>query len=197
VSHEISLAVWDLSSPAVTGHRATLKVGVSCPYGCSLTATPIEVRDEQGATLGVGVVGSDPWRGTMALYWVELDVAAPRTEGTHTWSIHATAPDGEHAAIESTVRVVASRPTEHRVTFEVSEQGSGIPLADVELRIGAFRATTDDAGRAHIDVPGGTYYVHAWKLGYDALSSAASVTADTTLRLEVAVTQSPEQPYWM
>jgi hypothetical protein len=197
MTHEISLAVWDVPSPLVIGRRAALKAGVSCPYGCSLIGTAIEVRDEQGAILGSGVVGSDPWRGTMALYWVEFDVAAPHTEGIHTWSIHASAPDGEHGALESTVHVVASRPPEHRVTFEVSEQGTGIPLADVELRIGAFRATTNDVGRAQVDVPGGTLDVHAWKLGYDLLSSAASVTADTTLRLEVAVTLSPEQPYWM
>ena len=197
MSHEISLAVWDLPSPVIVGRRAALKAGVSCPYGCSLTGAAIEVRDEQGAILGSGVVGADPWRGTMALYWVEFDVAAPHTEGIHTWRMRAAAPHAGHAALESIVRVVASRPPEHRVTFEVSERGTGIPLADVELRIGAFRATTNDAGRAVVDVPGGTYDVHAWKLGYDLLSSATSVTADATLRLEVAVTLSPEQPYWM
>ena len=197
MSHEISVAVWDLPSPVVIGRRAALKAGVSCPYSCSLTGTVIEVRDEQGAILGSGVVGSDPWHATMALHWVEFDVAAPRTEGIHTWSVHAAAPDGEHTAPESIVRVVASRPPEHRVTFEVREQKTGIPVADVALRIGAFRATTDDVGRAQVDVPGGKYDVHAWKVGYDLLSSAASVTDDTTLRLEVAVTHSTEQPYWM
>ena len=197
MTHEISLAVWDVPSPLVIGRRAALKAGVSCPYGCSLIGTAIEVRDEQGAVLGSGVVGPNPWRETLALYWVEFDVAAPRTEGVHTWTVYATASDRGHAALESIVHVVASRPPEHRVTFEVRERGTGIPLGDVELRIGSFRATTNDAGQADVDVPGGTYDVHAWKLGYDLLSSATSVTADATLRLEVAVTLSPEPPYWM
>ena len=196
MNHEISLAVWDLPSPVVIGRRTALKAGVSCPCGCSLTGTEINVRDEQGTLLGGGVVGSDPWRGTTALYWVEFEIAAPPTEGIHTWRIHAATPNGQ-PALESNVRVLASRPPEHRVTVDVIEQGTGFPLADVELRIGPFRATTNDAGRAHVDVPAGTYEVHAWKLGYDLLSSTASVNADMTMRLDVAVTRSPEQPYWM
>ena len=196
MSHEISLAVWDLPAPVVIGRRTALKAGVSCSCGCSLAGTEINVRDERGTVLGSGVVGSDPWRGTMALYWVEFEVAAPATEGLHAWRVHATTPNGDPAP-ESNVPVLASRPPEHRVTFDVTEQRTGIPLAGVELRIGPFRATTNEAGQAHVDVPGGTYEVHAWKLGYDLLSSTASVNADTTIRLDLAGTPPPEQPYWM
>ena len=197
MSHEISLAVWDLPSPVVIGTRATLKAGVSCPIGCSLTGTTIEIRDERGATIGGGRVGPELWPGSFALYWVELEVAAAGVEGDHTWSLHATPPDAAHAPLEGTVRVLASRPPEHRVTIDVIEQGSGRRLGDVELRVGAFRATTNEAGTAHVDVPGGTYDVHAWKPGYDLLSSTASVAGDITLPLEIAATRAAEPPYWM
>ena len=95
------------------------------------------------------------------------------------------------------VRFVVSRPPEHRVTLEVIEKGSGVPLAGVDLRVGRFRAATSDAGIALVEVPGGTYEVSAWKIGYDMLSSTAHVAGDTTIHLEVAVAPEPEQPYWM
>lgn len=196
MSHEISLAVWDVSSPVVVGRRPTLKIGVSCTSGCNLSGTLVDVFNDAGERIGTGTLGSDAWPATAALYWAELDLVAPECEGELSLDINAT-PTSPHEDATSIVTFVVSRPPEYRVTFEVSEQGSGIPLADVELRIGAFRTTTNDSGRAHVDVPGGTYDVHAWKLGYDLMSRAASVTADTTLRLEVAVTLSPEQPYWM
>ena len=197
MSHDISLAVWDLPSPVVIGRRATVKVGVSCPYGCSVAGTTIEIRDERGVAVGHGRLGAEVWPGSLALYWTELEVAAPEVEGKYTWIVHATAPDAAHEPLEGIVRVLTSRPPEHHVTIDVIEQGSGRRLADVELRFGAFRATTDEWGRAHVDVPGGTYDVHAWKLGYDLLSSTSSVTADMTLQLEVALTRQTEQPYWM
>jgi hypothetical protein len=195
--HEASLAVWDLASPVVVGRPTTLKIGIACPSGCSLSGTTIDIRDEKGATIASGRAGSEPWPDTLALYWVELDVAAPETEGTHALRIHAASQDSVHPPLESIVRLVTSRPPEHRVTFEVIERGRGIPLGGVELRVGAFRAATSDAGLAYVDVPGGTYEVCAWKIGHDLLSTTTHVAGDTTIRLEVVVTPESEQPYWM
>jgi len=83
------------------------------------------------------------------------------------------------------------------VTLQVIETGSGVPLTGVELRVGRFRAASNEVGIAHVDVPGGTYEVCAWKIGYDLLSRTAHVAGDTTIHLEVAVAPEPEQPYWM
>jgi hypothetical protein len=195
-AHDFSVAVWDVPSPAVSGRRTTLKIGISCPSGCSLSGTIIDIRNAEGAQIASGRVGSEPWPDTLALYWVELDVAAPETEGTHAWSVHATCEDSVHPPVESIVRVVTSRPPEHRVTLEVIE-GSGGPLAGVELRVGPFRAVTDDGGIACVDVPGGTYEVCAWKIGHDLFTTTTHVAADMSIQLEIAVTLLPEQPYWM
>jgi hypothetical protein len=195
--HEASLAVWDLASPLVIARPTALKIGIACPSGCSLSGTTIDIRDEKGSTIASGRIGSEPWPDTLALYWVELDVAAPETEGTHAWSIHATSRDAVHPPLESIVRLVTSRPPEHRVTFEVIERGSGTPLAGVELRVGPFRAVTDDGGIACVDVPGGIYEVCAWKIGHDLVSTTAGVAGDMTIRLEVTAARQAEQPYWM
>jgi hypothetical protein len=50
---------------------------------------------------------------------------------------------------------------------------------------------------AHVEVPGGTYDVCAWKIGYNLLLSTVHVAGETTVHLEVAMTPEPEQPYWM
>jgi hypothetical protein len=202
--HATSLAVWDLASPVVTGRRAMLKVGIACSSGCELTGTHVDVYNETGTRVGGGRLGSAPWPGTTALYWAELDVAAPEVEGEHSWTLEATPldqargePEPSHGHASSIVRLVAMRPPEHRVALEVIEKGSGVPLAGVELRLGRFRAATNEAGIAHVEVPGGVYEVCAWKIGYDVLSSTAHVAGDTTICLEVAVAREPEQPYWM
>jgi hypothetical protein len=195
--HDLSLAVWDVPSPAVSGRRTTLKIGISCPSGCSLSGTTIDIRNAEGAAIASGRVGSELWPDTLALYWVELDVAAPETEGTHALSIHAASQDSVHPPLESIVRIVASRPPEHRARFEVIEKGNGLPLSGVELRVGPFRAVTDDGGIACVDVPGGIYEVCAWKIGHDLFTTTTHVAADMSIQLEIAVTLLPDQPYWM
>jgi hypothetical protein len=195
--HDISLAVWDVTSPVVAGRRATLKVGVACASGCDLTGTCIDIYNETATRVGGGTVAAAPWPGTTGLHWVEIEVTAPDTEGDHAWSVQATAVDAPHPQAASDVPFIAVRPPEHRVTLKAIEKGSAAPLAGVELRLGVFRAATDEAGIAEIEVPGGTYDVAAWKIGYDMLSSTAHVVADTTIHLEVSVTPKVAQPYWM
>jgi hypothetical protein len=196
-SHETGLAVWDLASPVVAGRRAALKVGAACSRGCDLRGTAIAVLTETGRKVGSGTLGPTPWPGTNALYWAELDVAAPDTEGTYSWALQATAPEPPHERVSSRLCFVAVNPPEHRVTIKVVERQTGAPVDAVELRFGVFRAATNEAGDAQVEVPGGTYDVTAWKIGYEILSSRADVAADMSIQLEVAAAADPDQPYWM
>jgi hypothetical protein len=195
--HETSLAVWDVPSPVVAGRRATLKVGIACACGCDLTGTRIDVYDEAGERVGGGDITSGTWPATDALYWTACDVAAPASEGEHDWDIRATVPGASHGHLATVHRFVASGPPEHRVTLEVIDKGSGAPVGGVELRLGRFRATTDDAGVAHVEVARGSYEVCAWKIGYDLLSTTVIVSSDETTHLEVTPAPETEQPYWM
>jgi hypothetical protein len=196
-SDPISVAVWDASSPVIAGRRVTLKVGVACCNACSLAGALIDVYNEAEVRVGGGTVGATPAPGTAALYWAELDVSAPAAEGAHSWTVRATAQDGAHGQALSTFSFIAVRPPEHRVIITVVDKDSRVPLDGVELRLGLFRATTNDAGVADVDVCGGTYDVTAWKLGHDMLSKSLLVTADMNVVLEMVVAAEPEQPYWM
>jgi hypothetical protein len=124
-------------------------------------------------------------------------VAAPEAEGEHVWTLQATVPEGSHAPATASVRVIAVRPPEHRVTLAVIDKSSGAPLGDVELRMGVYRATANEAGIAHLEVPGGIYDVAAWKLGHEMLSRSVHVATDVSIQLELAATAEPETPYWM
>jgi hypothetical protein len=194
--HGTSLAVWDLSSPVVIGRRATLKIGLSCSSGCNLSGTPVEVHSDAGERIANGRLGSGPWPGSAALYWAELDLVAPEREGDLSLSIQAT-PTSPHEDAATVMTFVVSRPPEHRVTLRVIDKTKGAPLAGVELRLGRFRATTDHAGIAHVEVPGGTYEVGTWKNGYEVLSQTVAIAADTTVHLELTAEPEVEQPYWM
>lgn len=196
MSHEISLAVWDLPSPVVAGRRAKLKVGVSCPDGCDLSGTAVDIYNETGERVGAGTLGSTPWPATTALYWAEVDLVALEREGDQSLRIH-TSPPSPHAEATSIITVVASGPPEHRVTLHLIDKTSGTPLAGVELRVGRFRALTDRTGIAHVDVPGGTYEVGTWKNGYGVLSQTTIVASDTTVHLELTAEPEVERPYWM
>jgi hypothetical protein len=195
--HHTSIALWDLTSPVVAGRRGTVNVGVACSCGCDLTGRILDIHSETGTKVGGGTLGAIPWPGTTALYWANLELAAPLTAGAHSWTIQATAGDQvhEHATFSFTF-VVVGLP-EHRVTVRVVDKETGVPLDAVELRIGMFRATTDERGIAEIEVSSGSYDVTAWKIGREMLSRSVHVTADASIHLEMAVALDPEQPYWM
>jgi hypothetical protein len=195
--HETTLAVWDVTSPVPIGGRVTITVGAACCSGCDLAARRIILSDENGITIGEGQLGPAPLVGTDALYWTRIEVAAPRAEGHHAWTVEATSFQPAHAPATTLVRVITVAPPEHRVTLHAREKGSAAPIGGVELRLGVFRATTDESGTAQLAVPAGSYQVAAWKIGYDLLSTTADVDADITIRLEVAAAARPEQPYWM
>ncbi len=196
MSHEISLAVWDLPSPVVAGRRTTLKVGVSCPHGCDLSGTAVDISNETGERVGAGTLGSTPWPATTALYWAEVDLVALERAGDRSLSVHAS-PTPPHAAATSVITIVVSGPPEHRVTLHLIDKTSGTPLAGVELRLGTFRTATNDVGIACVEVPRGTYDVGTWKNGYEIASRRVVIAADTTIQVEMTAARETEQPYWM
>jgi hypothetical protein len=162
-----------------------------------LTGTAIAIHTETARQVGSGTLGPTPWPGTSALYWTELDVPAPDTEGVYSWTLQATAPEPSHEQVSSPFSFIAVNPPEHRVTLKVVERQTGAPVEAVELRLGIFRAATNEAGVAQVEVPEGAYDVTAWKIGYEILTSKTEVAGDMSIQLEVAAAADPEQPYWM
>jgi hypothetical protein len=191
--HQTSLAAWAIPSPVVTGQHFAIKAGAKSAMACDLNGRIIEVRDETGATIGRGTLGAAPWPGTAALYWAELELQAPPKAGMFSWSVRFDAAEleipHEDAAASFSIAIVS--PPEHRLTVKVFERETAAPIADAQVRLGAYRAATGPSGLAEIMMPKGTYDLNVWKVGYEA--PASSVTIDADAAVEVAVAALPEE----
>jgi hypothetical protein len=188
-----SLAVWDIPSPVVTGEKCAIKVGAKSSAGIALDGQRIEIRDAAGTVLGHGSLAAAPLPGTSALHWTELELSAAAAPGMHAWSARFAAADLalEHDGATYKFDVVVVPPPEHRLTVRVIERDSATPIADAQLRLGAYWAATDARGRAEIAMPKGSYRLTVWKVGYEAPPTRVEVTADLTV--EVAMLPVPEE----
>jgi len=194
--HETSLAVWDIPAPLALGGWAKLKVGVRCADGCQLTDQEIEIRDAAQNRIAATRSGAAPWPGTSGLYWAEADVIAPLSEGTHVWTARFSSSDLEmaHAASSLTFSLITVKPPEHRVTVEVVQEKANTVIDGAEVRLGVFRTLTSENGFAFLEVPHGAYELNVWKLGYELVMRNLEITADVSVRLELAVEPEPS-PY--
>ncbi len=188
-----SLAVWAIPSPVVMGQRFEIRVGAKSSAGVALTGKTVEVCDEAGVVVSRGYLGATPLPGTSALYWSEITLLAPVTEGVHGWSVRFAAADLDlpHERSSSNFSVAIVRPPQHRLTIKVVEQVSAVPIADAQLRLGPYRAATDDAGLAEVDLPGGVYDLSVWKVGYEA--PARTVELNGNASVEVEILRLPEE----
>jgi carboxypeptidase family protein len=190
--HKTSLAFWDLDSPVVVGRTGRMKVGAKCSAGCVLTDQRVEIRDANGTSVARAGLSAEPWPGTAGLYWAELEFPAPSNIGTHVWSI--ASPHGDAVSNFTFFAVV---PPEHTLTIHVRDKESQAPLAEAEVRLGPYRAASDDRGVATIELPTGNFSLSIWKVGYEQFTTTVDVTSTMTVDVEIAVEPEPEQKYWM
>jgi hypothetical protein len=187
IPHATSLAVWAIPSPVVMGERFAIKAGAKSSAGIALTGGLIEVCDEAGSVVAGGRVGETPLPGTRALYWTEIALLAPAKEGVCAWSVKFAPADLElpHEPASSTFSVAIVKPPQHRLTIKVMEKETAAPVANAQLRLGAFRAATDPSGLAQVDLPGGVYDLSVWKVGYEAPSRTVDLKGDASVEVEV------------
>lgn len=159
----------------------------------------MEIIGEMGVAAGVGVLGTTPWPGTSALYWTEIDLAAPAAQGHYSWTVNAgaTATMPRHERASRKVDLIAVGPPEHCVAIKITRHDTGASLEDVQVRVGAFRVATDLAGLATIEVPADTYEVAAWKAGYEIASKHADIASSMQIEFALVPAAEPEEEYWM
>jgi hypothetical protein len=193
IPHATSLAVWSIPSPVVIGERFEIEVGAKSSAGIALTAGNVEVRDESGVVVARGCLGETPYPGTTALYWTSIELAAPVREGMCAWSVgfELKEPDLPHEGASTAFSVSVVRPPEHRLTIKVIEKDTSAPVADAQVRLGAYRAATDPSGLAEVDMPKGVYDLNVWKVGFEA--PARTVELNENVFVEVEVLTVPEE----
>src|SRR5262245_31443717 len=205
VSHETSSAVWDVPSPVVVNSPFRIKVGVLCSQRCPLAGRSVSILDETGNTIDTGILGPDPWPGTGALYWTELELTAPATEGLTCRSLTLTVECGgvrqfddlsesassgqPHHEAAVTFSFRTDRPPQHRIVVTVTRQDTGEPLEDVEVRLGLYSASTGSSGRVELGLPAGRFELTIRKDGLIAAPVALEVT--TSVSIDVRATPVP------
>jgi hypothetical protein len=190
--HKTSLAVWDLDSPLVVGRPGKMKVGAKCSAGCPLTDHEIEIFDENGSKVVRAALSATPWPGTSGLYWVELNFCAPKLAGSQTWTVTSA-----HGDAFSHFTFVTVQPPEHTLTVRIRDKEGRVPLREAEIRLGPYRASSDEKGSATIDVPKGSYSLSVWKVGYEHFSMVIEVADSMSVDVMVPVEVEPEEKYWM
>ena len=181
--HGTSLAMWDVPAVAA-GERFRVTVGAKSEAGCPLGGGRIEVLDDSGAVVGSGALGREPWLGTAALYWVDLELTAAAQPGTMelTARFDAASLDEPHQNASATFGVSVVAPPEHVLTVTLAS--GGVPIEGAYLRLGPMRATTDAAGVATVKLAKGRYELVAWKAGFDIAPLPLSIETDTAVTIE-------------
>lgn len=201
VPHATSVAVWGVPSP-VKGSRFGVMVGIKCSAGCSLAGQLVEVRDEAGLKLGHGRLGDVPRPGTSALYEGEVSLVAPSRAGVFFRSV-SFAPielDSPHREVSGDFTFRSLEPPEHTVTVQVIPKGIDAPMDNIEVRLGAYRAETDERGLARVGVPKGTYELSAWRIDIEPASTELEVTGDAMVEIDATprqVVDEDDDRAWM
>jgi len=192
VEHKTSVAVWDQDSPVVVGRAARIKVGVKCSAGCVLKDQAIEIRNQNGVSTARAALSTETWPGTTGLYWVELEFPAPGDTGAHVWSIRSA-----HGEAISNFTFITVLPPEHSLTIHVRDKATQAALAEAEVRLGVYRAASNDRGVAAVELPAGSYSLSVWKVGYEQFTTSVDVSSSVCVDVELAVEVEPEEKYWM
>lgn len=196
VPHATSLAVWDVASPIVRGATFGIKAGAKCTSACVLAGKVIEIRDEEGTLMGSGALGDTPAPGTTALVFTTIALKAPRKCALNSWTAsfapsELKLPHG-HATSRFSFMTVAE--PEHSVSVKVLNKETKEPIAGAQVRLGVYRAQTDEAGAAEIRVPKGKFELAVMRPGYRMPERKVEVTKDVRVRI-TAEQLPPEDPF--
>ncbi len=190
-SHVIGLSSWDMPFPVVQGSDFKVKVGAGCSGGCRLAGELIEVYDQQGTQIAASILGEEPWQGTAALYWTELELRAPDEEGFHKWELRFPKPSVEPQHVETALPFTfrTAKAPEHEVTVEVIHYREKTPVKKAAIMIHSngttYRGYSDSTGVAKVSVPKGEYSLsvtaHDYKLWQKTIEVSDDLSVDVDL----------------
>jgi hypothetical protein len=189
--HATRIVVWDVPSAVECGAAFKLKVGVKCALECGAAARRIEIRDDQGRSVGGATVGDMPLAGTSALYFAELELRAPATEGLHAWEARAAevvdVASGlvTHMAAMAPVHVRAVPQPECLLRVVAVDARSRNPIPGAKVVIHPYRALTDADGVAEFRVPKGAYRLFVSSRDRFPFRSDGEIAADVTIEAEL------------
>lgn len=204
--HTTRIVVWDVPSAVTVGDKFRLKVGLKCSSACRLEGRGFTICDSAGTRLAAGTVGGDTWQGSTSLFFGEVEVDAPLTEGHHVWEVRAPLWNAKvqesdleisHEERSNSFEVRSVLPADSLVRVEVVGKDEGALLSGASVVIYPYRAVTDDRGVAEIRVTKGRYRLQVSQSNYFASNRSIVVTGDVLARVELdpEPVQNPDDRY--
>lgn len=195
IAHKTSLLIWGAPSAIATGAAFTVTVGLKCSGGCAMAGRRIEIFDEAGASIASQSMGTETRPRTSGLYQTEIALRAPDLIARQVWEARIVGDDNhfphEPAATRFGLNFVAA--PEHRVTLEVTDASTKMPIRGASVVMHPFRATTDANGIATLDVCKGDYTIWVSAAGHDPVCKYVDVAAGYTSKAELSA-EAKEDP---
>ena len=188
-SHDARVVVWDVPATIECGQRFSVKVGVKCSSACRPEGWTLQVRDQVGEQQASAATGSEPWPDTAGLHYAQVELSAPDAVGLHTWEVRAptNALDLPHTEGVARFGVRAVPAPACLVTVVAIDLESGKPVEGAKVVAHPYKTVTDQDGVATVRVPEGKYKVFVSGKHYFPFRRDCDVTADVTIRAELAV----------
>ena len=194
VANPIRVSAWDLPSAAVAGEVATVHVGAKGGHDDALAGRPFEVLDEHGERVAEGRLGSEPWRGTRALYAASVGIPTPAEPGLRRWRVvvpgfEAPAP---HDAGEARLSFPTVAAPDGTVTVRVVDHETRRPLPAAQVVLHPFRGTTDVDGIARVRAGRGEYTLFVSAPRHEVYRIGLRVDGDTAVDAELIAETEPD-----
>ncbi len=189
--HNIHIVVWDVPSTIECGKAFSIKLGVKCDRECGSDGWLLKISDHEGNELTSATLSDEPWPDTTALYYAEVELNAPDTEGLYAWKSKVAVAELEipHSESRTDFNVRAVPPAECVLTVEAIDLESQTPVEGAKVVVHPYRTFTDERGLAEVRVPKGEYRLFVSGKNYFPFRSDIEVTSDMTIRAELAVDQ--------
>ena len=187
--HSTHVVVWDAPSAIECGKKFSVKFGVKCSSECRPDGWVVEVCDHDAKKLARSTLSDDAWPDTAALYYTEVELTAPDTEGLYAWEAKALAAglDIPHAEGVASFSVRVVPPPECVLTVQAIDMESQTPVEGAKVVVHPYRAFTDERGRAEVSVPKGEYRLLVSGKNYFPFRSDCEVKTNITIRAELAL----------
>ncbi len=201
--------MWDVPSTIECGEKFSVKLGVKCSAECRPDGWTVEIRDQDGRERATVTFGGEPWPDTSALYYAEVELSAPDTEGLHTWEAKALADDPAdgpadgpvddpaddleddlhlpHAEAIASFGVRVVPTPECLLTVVAVDMESQIPVEGAKVSVHPYKTFTDVRGVAEVRLPKGEYRLFVSGKSYFPFRSDGEMKTDVTIRAELAV----------
>lgn len=183
------VVVWGAPEAIERGEQFSVKIGVKCSAECPPDGWAVEVCDHDGNKQATAALGEEPWPGTEALYYTQVELTAPEAEGRHAWEARAAAAGPDVPNSEGSVGFgvsVVPKP-ECLLTVLAIDRESQAPVEGARVVVQSYRAVTDERGVAQVRVPKGEYRVFVSRRDCFPFRVEGEVKTDVTIRAELAL----------